>query len=137
MTRGCVAIGSKCRANPKSLLSQDLFAPSGGGDVPQPDASSHPWNAATAQMSRPSDEGVVLSEHDAPLPIQWLYPASRLLSAKLRAFIDLAATRNEWRFSKAQHARTGGLATFALLTTLEPIGCPPFARSINSPTEYA
>ena len=33
---------------------------------------------------------IVLSEHESvPLPIQWMYPTSRLLSAKLRAFIDL------------------------------------------------
>jgi len=43
---------------------------------------------------------IVLAEHEPPpLPIQWVYPTSRLLSAKLRAFIDLAASRSEWRFT--------------------------------------
>jgi len=44
---------------------------------------------------------LVLTEHEPPpLPIQWVYPTSRLLSAKLRAFIDLAASRSEWRFTQ-------------------------------------
>ncbi|HVV85705.1 MAG TPA: LysR family transcriptional regulator [Kofleriaceae bacterium] len=33
-----------------------------------------------------------------PLPIHIVYPASRLLSAKVRTFIDLAATSTSWRF---------------------------------------
>jgi len=43
---------------------------------------------------------VVLTEHEPPpLPIQWVYPTSRLLSAKVRAFIDLATRRSDWRFT--------------------------------------
>jgi DNA-binding transcriptional LysR family regulator len=42
---------------------------------------------------------IVLAAHEPPaLPIQWVYPTSRLLSAKVRALIDLAARRTEWRF---------------------------------------
>ena len=33
-----------------------------------------------------------------PLPIQLVYPTSRLLSAKVRAFIDLASELSDWRF---------------------------------------
>jgi DNA-binding transcriptional LysR family regulator len=43
---------------------------------------------------------LVLTEHEpSPLPIQWVYPTSRLLSAKVRAFIDLATSRTDWRFT--------------------------------------
>ena len=43
---------------------------------------------------------VVLTEHEPPpLPIQWVYPTSRLLSAKVRAFIDLATRKSDWRFA--------------------------------------
>ena len=43
---------------------------------------------------------VVLAEHEPPpLPIQWVYPTSRLLSAKVRAFIDLATRQTHWRFA--------------------------------------
>jgi DNA-binding transcriptional LysR family regulator len=42
----------------------------------------------------------VLTEHEPPpLPIQWVYPTSRLLSAKVRAFIDLATRKSAWRFA--------------------------------------
>ncbi len=33
-----------------------------------------------------------------PLPIHFVYPSSRLLSAKVRAFIELAAATCDWRF---------------------------------------
>ena len=33
-----------------------------------------------------------------PLPIQLVYPSTRLLSAKVRAFADLAASTCDWRF---------------------------------------
>jgi DNA-binding transcriptional LysR family regulator len=43
---------------------------------------------------------LVLTEHEPPpLPIQWVYPTSRLLSAKVRAFIDLATRQSDWRFT--------------------------------------
>jgi hypothetical protein len=43
---------------------------------------------------------IVLGAYEsAPLPIQWEDPTSRLLSAKLRPFIDLAASRSEWRLT--------------------------------------
>jgi DNA-binding transcriptional LysR family regulator len=42
---------------------------------------------------------LVLTEHEPPpLPIQWVYPTSRLLSAKVRTFIDLAIDESDWRF---------------------------------------
>jgi DNA-binding transcriptional LysR family regulator len=43
---------------------------------------------------------IVLRDFEpAPLPIQIVYPAARLLSAKVRAFVDLAAELADWRFS--------------------------------------
>ena len=42
---------------------------------------------------------VVLSELEPrPLPIQIVYPTSRLLSAKVRAFVELVAASCDWRF---------------------------------------
>jgi DNA-binding transcriptional LysR family regulator len=42
---------------------------------------------------------VVLEEFERPaLPIQFVYPASRLLSAKVRAFVDLALATSRWEF---------------------------------------
>jgi DNA-binding transcriptional LysR family regulator len=34
-----------------------------------------------------------------PLPIQFVYPSARLLSAKVRALLDLAAATRDWRFT--------------------------------------
>jgi len=42
---------------------------------------------------------VVLSDHERPpLPIQFVYPTSRLLSSKVRAFVDLALATRRWEF---------------------------------------
>jgi DNA-binding transcriptional LysR family regulator len=42
---------------------------------------------------------VVLAKFEQPpLPIHIVYPTSRLLSAKVRAFIDLAVEISEWHF---------------------------------------
>jgi DNA-binding transcriptional LysR family regulator len=42
---------------------------------------------------------VVLQEFERPaLPIQFVYPASRLLSAKVRTFVDLALATCRWEF---------------------------------------
>jgi DNA-binding transcriptional LysR family regulator len=42
---------------------------------------------------------VVLSDYERPaLPIQFVYPTSRLLSSKVRAFIDLALQTRRWEF---------------------------------------
>jgi DNA-binding transcriptional LysR family regulator len=44
---------------------------------------------------------VVLAPFELPpLPIHIVYPTSRLLSAKVRAFIDLAAEITDWQFGK-------------------------------------
>ncbi|UFZ01615.1 LysR family transcriptional regulator [Bradyrhizobium ontarionense] len=41
----------------------------------------------------------VLEKHEQPpLPIHIVFPSSRLLSAKVRAFIDLVTTTCDWRF---------------------------------------
>lgn len=42
---------------------------------------------------------IVLAEFEPPpLPIQVVYPTTRLLSAKVRAFIELITTTCTWRF---------------------------------------
>ena len=42
---------------------------------------------------------VVLEKFEQPaLPIHIVYPTSRLLSAKVRAFIDLVTETTDWRF---------------------------------------
>jgi DNA-binding transcriptional LysR family regulator len=44
---------------------------------------------------------IVLRDFEpAPLPIQLVYPTARLLSAKVRAFVDLAAETADWRFAE-------------------------------------
>lgn len=51
-----------------------------------------------AEAVRADDLRVVLAEFEpAPLPIQIVFPTTRLLSAKVRAFVELAAKR-DWRF---------------------------------------
>jgi DNA-binding transcriptional LysR family regulator len=43
---------------------------------------------------------IVLAEFERPaLPIQFVYPASRLLSAKVRTFVDLALATRRWEFT--------------------------------------
>lgn len=42
---------------------------------------------------------IVLQDYERPaLPIQFVYPASRLLSAKVRTFVDLALATRHWDF---------------------------------------
>lgn len=41
---------------------------------------------------------VLVSYEPPPLPIHIVFPSSRLLSAKVRAFIDLVTTTCDWRF---------------------------------------
>jgi DNA-binding transcriptional LysR family regulator len=42
---------------------------------------------------------IVLRDFEPPpRPIQLAYPAARLLSAKVRTFVDMAAERTDWRF---------------------------------------
>lgn len=42
---------------------------------------------------------IVLADFELPpLPIHLVYPTSRLLSAKVRAFIDLVVVQSDWRF---------------------------------------
>jgi DNA-binding transcriptional LysR family regulator len=45
---------------------------------------------------------VVLSAFEPPpLPISMVYPTSRLLSAKVRAFVELAKATSDWHFTKS------------------------------------
>jgi DNA-binding transcriptional LysR family regulator len=42
---------------------------------------------------------IVLAKYEPPpLPIHLVYPTSRLLSAKVRAFIDLVTEISDWHF---------------------------------------
>ncbi len=42
---------------------------------------------------------IVLAKYELPpMPIHLVYPTSRLLSAKVRAFIDLVVAQSDWRF---------------------------------------
>ena len=42
---------------------------------------------------------IVLEAFEPPaLPIHFVYPSSRLLSAKVRTFVELAAATCDWRF---------------------------------------
>jgi DNA-binding transcriptional LysR family regulator len=42
---------------------------------------------------------IVLESFEPPtLPIHFVYPSSRLLSAKVRTFVELAAATCDWRF---------------------------------------
>ncbi len=42
---------------------------------------------------------IVLAKFEAPpLPIHIVYPTSRLLSAKVRSFIDLVVELSDWQF---------------------------------------
>ncbi len=44
---------------------------------------------------------IVLAKFEQePLPIHLVYPTSRLLSAKVRAFIDLVIERSDWKFGR-------------------------------------
>lgn len=53
-----------------------------------------------AESIRANRLKIVLAEFEPPpLPIQLVYPTSRLLSAKVRAFIDTAVELCDWRFS--------------------------------------
>jgi DNA-binding transcriptional LysR family regulator len=45
--------------------------------------------------------GIVLAKFEQPpLPIHIVYPTSRLLSAKVRSFIDLVTELSDWRFGR-------------------------------------
>src|SRR3954466_4186498 len=55
------------------------------------------YQAAEA-IKRGSLKAVLEKYEQPPLPIHIVYPTSRLLSAKVRAFIDLVTETAEWRF---------------------------------------
>lgn len=53
---------------------------------------------AAAALRRGSLKVVLQKYEQPPLPIHIVYPTSRLLSAKVRAFIDLVTETADWRF---------------------------------------
>ena len=57
--------------------------------------------ATTDAVVRLYPKAIVLAEFEvSPLPIHIVYPTSRLLSAKVRTFIDLVTETADWNFSK-------------------------------------
>lgn len=69
-----------------------LYAEQGGGLI-----SVLAYQAADAIKAKRLK--IVLADHEPPpLPIHLVYPTSRLLSAKVRAFVDLVVAQADWRF---------------------------------------
>ena len=69
-----------------------LYAEQGGGLI-----SVLAYQAAESLKARRLK--IVLTDFEPPpLPIHIVYPTSRLLSAKVRAFIDLVVAQTDWRF---------------------------------------
>jgi DNA-binding transcriptional LysR family regulator len=96
-----------------------LDAARGGGELRVAAAPHYVTNSADAALWHAEHDGgltlalsyqvvdavragrlcIVLADYEpAPLPIQWVYPDSRLLSAKVRAFIEHAVRSGDWRF---------------------------------------
>ena len=91
----------------------------GGREIRVPLASHYSTNSADAALWHAEHDGgftfalsyqvvdavnagrlrIVLEDFEpAPLPIHFVYPSSRLLSAKVRVFLELAAATCDWRF---------------------------------------
>lgn len=91
-----------------------------GRDVRVSHVSRYATNSADAAVSHAEQDGglamvlayqaanaikagrlkVVLADYEPPpMPINLVYPTSRLLSAKVRAFIDMVVENADWRFS--------------------------------------
>ena len=79
---------------------------------------------------------IVLEEFERPaLPIQFVYPASRLLSAKVRTFVDLALATCRWEFGWRVPLDFAG--QFRFETRAADTCLPPAAvsrRSMTMPT---
>jgi DNA-binding transcriptional LysR family regulator len=73
-----------------------LHAAQGGGLI----------NVLAYQVGNQIEAGqlkIVLAKYELPpMPIHLVYPTSRLLSAKVRAFIDLVVAQTGWRFGTRQ-----------------------------------
>ncbi len=103
----------------RSSLSEWDFK-EGERDVRVSHVSRYATNSADAAVSHAEQDGglamvlayqaadaiktgrlkVVLADYEPPpMPINLVYPTSRLLSAKVRAFIDLVVENADWRFS--------------------------------------
>jgi DNA-binding transcriptional LysR family regulator len=69
------------------------YAEQGGGITRL--LSYQAWDAIRAGRLR-----LILTEFEPPpLPVQFVYPSARFLPLKVRAFIELAAARVDWRFT--------------------------------------
>jgi DNA-binding transcriptional LysR family regulator len=103
----------------RSSLSEWNFMEN-GRDVRVSHVSRYATNSADAAVSHAEQDGglamvlayqaadaikagrlkIVLADFEPPpMPIQLVYPTSRLLSAKVRAFIDLIVENTNWRFA--------------------------------------
>jgi DNA-binding transcriptional LysR family regulator len=103
----------------RSALSEWNFAEN-GRDVRVSHVSRYATNSADAAVSHAEQDGglamvlayqaadaikagrlkIVLANFEPPpMPIHLVYPTSRLLSAKVRAFIDLIVEHTNWRFA--------------------------------------
>ena len=103
---------------PLATVADWLFR-EGGREFRVPLASHYSTNSADAALWHAEHDGgftfalsyqvvdavnagrlrIVLEDFEpAPLPIHFVYPSSRLLSAKVRVFVELAAATCDWRF---------------------------------------
>lgn len=103
----------------RSTLSEWNFVEN-GRDVRVSHVSRYATNSADAAVSHAEQDGglamvlayqaadaikagrlkIVLADYETPpMPIHLVYPTSRLLSAKVRAFIDLTVEHTNWRFA--------------------------------------
>jgi DNA-binding transcriptional LysR family regulator len=88
-----VAVSSRFATN--STDAAILHAEQGGGLI-----SVLAYQATEGLKTRKLK--IVLPEYERPpLPIHLVYPTSRLLSAKVRAFVDLVVDTAHWRFGTA------------------------------------
>lgn len=108
-----------------SSLSEWRFV-EGGKEVRIPHSSRYSTNSVDAAVLYAEQDGglamvlayqvaealkagrlkTLLAEFEPPpLPINLVYPTSRLLSAKVRAFIDVVAETTDWRFSERRNRR--------------------------------
>lgn len=90
-----VRIAQASRYTTNSTDAAILHAEQGGGLV-----NVLAYQAAAALKAKRL--AIVLADFEPPpLPIHLVYPTSRLLSAKVRAFVDLVVETADWRFGTA------------------------------------
>jgi DNA-binding transcriptional LysR family regulator len=87
-----IRIPTQSRFATNSTDAAILHAEQGGGLI-----SVLAYQAAEGLKTRKLK--IVLADYESPpLPIHLVYPTSRLLSAKVRTFVDLVVAQADWRF---------------------------------------